>query len=870
MECGKGGIVILQAKLHAPMINRSIVSREKLMTKLQHTKEGKLTLVTAPAGYGKTTAVLDWLNKCGLSFAWLSLDDRDNNPVTFWRYVFAAFEDVTDGIANDAEYVLSSQELMQAEIHINILIDRLSEVSSDFFLVLDDLHLINTPSILTGLSHLIDHLPAKVHLILISRTLPDPEWIKHRIKWQVQRLGEDDLRFIEEEISQFYQVRGIMLQGNELEVVEKYTNGWAAALVAVSLSMEEGGGHDAIEALSRSSRDIGQYLRNEVIRNWKPEKLDFAIKTSILDTLWPDLCDAVTGDEHGTGLLKEIPVENGFLTAVDGQRQAYRYHQLFKSFLLELLQETYPAEIPELHLRAGLWLREKGFIPEAIEHFLSGRDYIQAFELIEHQIDPLLNRFEFGRMLPWVERLPDEYRDGSFKIAAIYALYHASMDQYALSRQWIEKMKKIKKDYQYAPNPDWNSYSDKVCMVVEAYLLVREGDPGFIHLIISAAGANGGGGYKISEYCDLNTADIYFYRCPISKVVGLLRQDPEQYGKMSESYRGIISKNPGYSPLAIGEYLYENNRMEEALSFLLKAMEEASDANCPGALLPAMIDIARLRRAVGDISGAFAVLEDCEKQLRRIGRAHWLFLLDTFRVRLYLDTGNMEKVSKWFSAVKLGIFTEVNNVREFDLITYARVLIAMNRANDAQLLLQRLLAFSTESRRPHSRVEILNLLALLAFRDNHVRQALRYMNESLAIGIKEGYVRSFLDELAPMAQILKAYTKSRGKQSETQLMKERKSFAVSLLSQIRDSLLQTAQAHGEVAAGAAEKILEQLTAQEKKVLELLANAETNGKICEKLGISLRTVKTHTGNIYAKLGVKDRFQCIKLLRELDMF
>ena len=480
----------------------------------------------------------------------------------------------------------------------------------------------------------------------------------------------------------------------------------------------------------------------------------------------------------------------------------------------------------------------------------------------------MLHKFEFDRLLPWVERLPDEYRDGSFKIAVIYATYHASMDQYALSRQWIEKMKKIKKDYPYAPNPDWNDYSDKVCMVVEAYLLVREGNLNFIHLIFSAAGENGGG-YKISEYYDLNVADIYFYRCPISKIVGLFRQNPEQYGKMVESYRGIISKNPGYAPLAIGEFLYENNRQDEALPYLLEAMEEARDANCPGALLPAMVDIARLKRVVGDISGAFAALEECEKQLQRIGRAHWLFFLDAFRVRLYLDTGNMEKVQEWLSAVKLGIFTELNNVREFELISFARVLLAMNRANDAQLLLQRLLAFGTESKRPHSRVEILNLLALLAFKENHVRQALRYVDESLAIGIKEGYVRSFLDELAPMAQILRAYIKSRGKQSEAQLMKERKTFAASLLSQIRDSLLQTAEAHGEVAAGAAEKILEQLTAQEKKVLELMANAETNEKICEKLGISLRTVKTHTGNIYTKLGVKNRVQCIKLVRELQL-
>lgn len=300
--------------------------------------------------------------------------------MTFWKYVCAALEDIADGIAKDAEYVFSSQELMQAQIHVDILIDRLSEIVSDFFLVLDDLHLIDTPSILTGLSHLIDYLPAKMHLIFISRTLPDTEWAKHRIKWQVQRLGEDDLRFDEDEILQFYQARGITLQGIELEEVEKYTEGWAAALVAVTLSMEDSGGHNAIEAISHSSHDIGQYLRNEVIRNWRSEKVSFAMKTSILDTLRPDLCDAIIGDASGVRLLEEISEENGFLTALDRQKKSYRYHHLFKGLLMELLQETYPAEIPELYLRAGLWFREQGLLPEAIEYFLSGDAYRQAPE----------------------------------------------------------------------------------------------------------------------------------------------------------------------------------------------------------------------------------------------------------------------------------------------------------------------------------------------------------------------------------------------------------------------------------------------------------------------------------------------------------
>ena len=857
---------MIKTKLCAPTINKNIISREKLLTKLQHAKEGKLTLVMAPAGYGKTTAVLDWLGKCGLPFAWLSLSERDNHPMNFWEYICAALDGIAEGISKETEYVFSSQDMMEANIHLDILIDRLSEHSFDFLLVLDDLHLIKDPSILAGLSYLIDFLPEKMHLIFISRTLPDLELARHRIKWQVQRLEEEDFRFGEEEILRFYQARGITLQNNELDAVEKYTEGWAAALVAVTLSMGDGVGHDALAALPRASKDIGQYLRDEVIRGWSPEKRFFAMKTSILDTLWPDLCNAVTGDNNGGRLLKEIAEENGFLTALDGQRRSYRYHHLLKSFLREMLQERYPEEIPRLYMRAGCWLREQGSLPEAIEYFLSGGVYEQAYELIERRVDHLIHKNDFGRLLSWVERLPDEYRDKSFKSAVIYAMYYAEVGKYDLSRQWVDRMKALKDDARYTSVPSWEVYSSRYCILVEVNLLLRQGNIAFLPLI---SGTSYSKDYKMPEYNDFNTADIYFYRSPINMLKDLIKEAPEKYGAMVENYRKIISKNPGYAPLAIGEYMYESNRMEEALPYLLKAQEEAREANCPGALVPAMVNIARIKRAGGDIDGAFAVLEECEKRLRSAGKPHWSYLLHAYRCRLFIETGNLDKAREWISSSRLNIFTELNRTREFELIVYARVLILLNRTQDAELLLQRLLSFTGGNGRLHSRAEVLNLLAMLASRNHHARLALKYIDELLDIGMAEGYVRSFLDEGAPMAPILRAYVKSRRNSSDMYKEKEKKLFAGNLLKQIRGSALQTVQAGDEAAAAAAGKLLEQLTDQEKKVLELMAGAATNQEICEKLGISLSTVKSHTGNIYGKLGLKNRTQCVKLMRELEL-
>lgn len=185
---------LIGTKYSKPEINQYLISRQRLHQKLNNSLMCKLTIVIAPAGYGKTTAVLDWLGKCGLTAAWLSVDSYDNNPVVFWQYVCTALDGISGGISKDTEYVFSSMELLKANIHINILIDRLSEVKSDFLLVLDDLHLITDSSILEGLSYLIDYLPAKMHLVFISRTEPEMKLAKYRIKWQTQRLAERDLR----------------------------------------------------------------------------------------------------------------------------------------------------------------------------------------------------------------------------------------------------------------------------------------------------------------------------------------------------------------------------------------------------------------------------------------------------------------------------------------------------------------------------------------------------------------------------------------------------------------------------------------------------------------------------------------------------
>ncbi|MGE5605254.1 MAG: LuxR C-terminal-related transcriptional regulator [Bacteroidota bacterium] len=858
---------MLRAKLQAPTINKNIISREKLLQKLQRGSESKLTLIVAPAGYGKTTAVLDWLRNCGLPSAWLSVDAYDNNPVIFWRYFCNALEGIAEGISKNAEYVFASPELLKANIQINILIDRLAELESDSLLVLDDLHLISDRSILEGLSYLINYLPEKMHLMIISRTEPALETGKHRIKWQIERLDQKDLRFRNAEISQFFMARGFSLESDALKEVESFTEGWAAALVAVAMSLEDEKENScAIAALARFSRDIEEYLKAEVISTWQPDKRAFAIKTCILDTLSEDICDAVTGEHNASRMLKELRQGNGFLVAVDEQKQEYRYHNLFKNILYKLLTEIDPEGVSGLHIKAGHWFREHDLIPEAIEHLLEGASFQEACELIEQQTPPILQKNDFGTLLSWLERLPKELTDKNFQIAIVYAVYYAETRRYDLARQWLERMKSLQDGDQYTARPGWDKYSHIACSLIEANLLLREGKPGFLPLIVDLAEAKASQFYKMPEFFDFNAADIYYYRSPLNKTVGFFRQNPEQYGKLIESYRRMISVNPGYAPLGIGEYLYESNRLEEALPNLLKALEEAEGAKCPGALVPAMVNIARIKRAGGDLAGAFEVMEECGKKLQNFGKAHWIYLIQAFRCRLYLDKGEATGAEEWLASRQLNVFTGVNRTREFELLVYVRVLLAKERRQDAKLLLQRLLAFTEENARFHSQVEVLNLLALLDYQNNQLPGALKYIEKSLAIGMAEGYVRSYLDEFTPMARLLRYYTTSRRKWTDQHTAKLLTDYAKDLLRQMYESFPESMESSIEAAPAG---MIERLTEQERKVLELLVQANTNNEIGVKLGIGLRTVKTYTTNIYGKLGVKNRAQCVKLVHEAKL-
>ncbi|MBV7272434.1 hypothetical protein JMF89_07050 [Clostridiaceae bacterium UIB06] len=840
---------LLKTKYSTPRTNKHLLPRMTINHKLEDSLSHKLTIITAPAGYGKTTAVLKWLEGISLSSAWFSIDEGDNDPFIFWNYFCAALNHISDGISKATEYIFTSQELFKANVHLSIIIDKLSTISSNFLFILDDFHLITTPAILDGLSYFITYLPSNMHLIMISRINPPLKLAKLGLKEDLVRIQAKELRFETKEISKYYESRGYFLQEEDIHKIERYTEGWAAALVAVALSLkDEKNRHNVISNFGNSNLYIENYLVEDVYNTWTSEQQDFMEISSISDKLCALLCEEITSYD-GSKLLKELYTQNSFLVALDYEGIWFRYHPLFLDFLRKKLLKRDAASIQALHHKAGEWFKAHGFFNEAIDHFLKGFYYETALPLIEKHSQKSIRKGEYSKVISWVEKLPDKYVENSLMILLVKATYLVETDDFTKAWKCLERIELLL-SMDNIFSKDFNT----IYFLVKSNFFIRQGNIEKILQPIMEAAACGISNVMSTEYMDINLFDVSIFRAPYHSLIKMFKKNFTEYNSFVWNYRTLISTNPGYAPLIKGELYYEKGKLNEALPELLASIDEAVNAHCAGALIPAMITLAKIKRAQGDIQGALEVTHECENKVAEFHKPHWIYMLRAFKIRLYIDLDDTKLVNKWLDENRLNIYQNIVRAQEYELIVLSRVLIYKQRYNDANILLNRLLSFAKAQKKDHSIVEMQNLLAIAALKDMKEEIAEKHFKNALSIGIKEGYVRSFVDEFTPMISLLEMYVKNNNKRNRLLV------YAENILSQTKDAVR-----HFIVPTNS-DAIENLLTTMEKKVLRLIINAYTNKEIAENLGITLRTVKAHTSNIYAKLGVKNRMQCIKKVKE----
>jgi LuxR family maltose regulon positive regulatory protein len=423
---------LLQTKLYIPPLRPEMVSRPRLTERLNAGLHRKLTLVSAPAGFGKTTLLSEWAASCGRPVVWLSLDKGDNDPACFWAYSIAALQTVRADMGETALAMLRSSQPPPIEAILTALINEMAERPEALALILDDYHVIEAEPIHDGLTFLLDHLPPQMHLVIASRADPPLPLSRLRGRSHLTELRTADLRFTPDEAASFLnQVMGLSPSAEDVAALEARTEGWIVGLQMAALSMR---GREAehiagfIATLTGSHRYILDYLTDEVLLRQPEDVQTFLLQTSILDRLTGPLCDAVTDQDNSQEMLEQLEAVNLFIVPLDDERRWYRYHHLFADFLrTELDEESQTA----LHLKAARWLAAHDLLPEAVKHALASEDMNEAARVIALAAEGVFRTASFMTLLGWLNALPDELVRANGELATYKGILLLLTRQYA-------------------------------------------------------------------------------------------------------------------------------------------------------------------------------------------------------------------------------------------------------------------------------------------------------------------------------------------------------------------------------------------------------------------------------------------------------
>jgi LuxR family transcriptional regulator, maltose regulon positive regulatory protein len=901
---------LLQTKLYVPRQRRGLVPRPQLTGRLARGTGSKLTLVSAPAGFGKTTLLAEWLGAvpvAGAVTAWLSLDPADNEPALFWAHVIAALRAVVPGVGAGTLSLLESPDL-SIEAVLAPLLNDLDTVPNDVVLVLDDYHAVDAPEIQGGMTFLLEHLPAHVHVVIATRADPALPLARLRARGELAEIRAAELRFTPDEATAYFNGElGLALTEGNVAALERRTEGWIAALQLAGLSMQ---GRDDIAGFiagfAGDDRYIVDYLVEEVLHRQPEQVRSFLLETSILARITGTLCDAVTGQGGGRAMLESLDRRNLFLIPLDDRRQWYRYHHLFADVLRARLLDERPGLAPELHRRAAEWHEAHGDRTEAIRHAMAGGDLARAADLVELAIPATTQHRQEATLRQWLEALPDELLRVRPVLSNAYAgslLVRGEVDG-------VEERLRDAERWLPAPNETLDGPADRSGSMVVVDEAAFRRLPGSIAvhragqalILGDAAGtvaharraldlvgeddhlARGGaaGLLALASWSsgDLEAASRWYAAAMaslekaghLSDVIGCalaLADIRLAQGRLGEALRtfergsalatgqdGHVLRGAADMHVGISTILCERDDLEGARQQLLQSGDLGEANGLPQNRYRSRVALASIRQAEGDLDGALELLSEAER----------LYVGDfspdvrpvaALRARVWIAQGRLAEAFDWARERGLSAADELSYVREFEHATLARLLLAQGAhdrseraTREATELLERLLAAAEGGDRNGSIIEILVALTLTRRARDDVAGALASLHRVVAMAEPEGYVRVVVDEGPPMAALLKLAAKQ-----------------PNAPGYIRRLLGATELAEGR--APVDQPLIEPLSERELEVLHLLESDLDGPDIARELTVSLATVRTHTRNVYAKLGVNSRRAAVSRAAELGL-
>ena len=886
---------LLATKLHIPPSRLNLVSRPRLIDQLNAGLSQKLTLISAPAGFGKSTLIRSWAEQNeSHQVAWLSLDQGDNDKNRFLSYFIAALQTIETSIGEGILAAFQSSGMSDDELVLTTLLNEIAEYSCKLILVLDDFHVIETQSINQALTFFLDHLPVNMHLVIATRVDPPLPLARLRARCQLTELRATDLRFTTSEAADFLiQVMDLKLNAEEIAALETRTEGWIAGLQMAAISMQ--GRADTasfIQAFTGSHQFILDYLIEEVLQSQPEGVRSFLLQTSILDRLSGPLCNAVTGQEDSKATLVALERENLFVIPLDDQRQWYRYHHLFADVLRTRLEEQQSEDLASLHLRASEWFEQNDLPSDAISHALAAEDFKRSADLAELAWPDWSGSYQSLTWLSWLKNLPDELVRSRpvLSLSFAWALLNAGNLEAAESRLkdvecWMDPV---------APSSEMIVVDDEQWQSLPVSLATARA----YH---SQAVGNIADTVKYTRrVLDLLPDGDSLWRAEATVILGIAYWAD---GKLALAHKTLSDGLSSMPPLdiIIGTFVLADIKatlgpIQEAIEICERALHLAAANDDPLGTEDVYTEISKLHREQGDLESAVQALDYAKKLGRKVELPDWQyrwciaqarleeslgnldaaldFLEDAARLfvrtplpdhrpiaarkaQVWIKQGRLTRALSWVKEQGLSVDDELSFLREFEYITLARLLIAQNLAEDAVDLLERLLKAAEDGKRMMSVIEILVLQALAHSANGKNSGTLVSLERALRHAEPEGFVQIFVDEGPPMARLL--YDALPQGIFPDYVQRLLKAFPIDEPEQPEPSTSHIPEV----------KLVEPLSEREIEVLQLIAEGLTNQEIASQLYITLNTVKGHARNIYAKLGVKNRTKAVAKAKALGI-
>jgi LuxR family transcriptional regulator, maltose regulon positive regulatory protein len=886
---------LVSTKLRPSRSRPGLVARPRLSEELDPDAGRRLTLVSAPAGFGKSTVLGKWAEERaggGCPVAWLSLDAGDNDPTRFLSYLVVAIEGVVEeGFGEGVLAALRSSQPPRLEALAAALINEFADLPGEVFLVLDDYHLIDSEVVHGIVSFLLERLPGGVHLIISSRTDPPLPISRLRARGQMSELGASDLAFTESEAGAFLRgIMGLELSERDIATLEERTEGWISGLQLAGLSMlgrKDPSGF--IESFSGSHRDVLDFLAEEVLGRQPPLVREFLLATSILDDLTGPLCDVLTGHSDGQMMLERLERENLFVFALDDERRWYRYHNLFADFLRGRLRRESPGRMGELHLRASCWYEGNGLVAEAIEHALSAPDHDLAARLIEESVEGAVERGEGITVLRWLEALPTEakrLRPRLFVEHAVAMVITGRPDDAEPLLKEAERVETTGEDRRFllgfasavrswrarlrGDAPEAVDLAQRALSLLPAeeapvrnYATVRLGDA------LRATGDLAAAGEAYAEAAEIGQSAGHIYGRLAGMVMhARVRTEQGRLREADEVFRSTLrllteegfelSPAAGVVHIGMADLLYERNDLDGAERELERGVELAERTGDVSTLVWAYVTLSRTKRARGDEGSTLEMAHKAERVARDSGADLQIAIAAAWLARLRVARGDLAEAGALEQERSANVDDAAAAVRMVDQVTSARLLHAQGSPREALGLLEELRERAETNGRTRDLIEILSLRALALWASNEKERAVGTLAEALVLAAPEGYVRTFVDEGAPMATLLSEALAVRQKGGTGSLRRVPAQYLRKLMSVL-----------DQHATPSAAGLSEPLSERELEVLRLIASGMSNRQISSELFVSVGTVKTHINNLYRKLDTHSRTQALARARELRL-